>query len=151
MIKNNKEFLDQSLDEIKLLRYINAHGGGGSENHILQLHGYFYHREHLFIVTELLKDNLYEFQRFLADQGEDPYFTLGRIQRICRQVLTALAFIHRRGLVHCDLKPENILISSYSQCNVKVWLGARLVAIVGCTTLHPHYKLIASNTTPNTL
>ena len=78
------------------------------------------HTQHLFLVTELLKDNLYEFGKYLADAGEPPYFTLPRVQRIARQVLTALAFIHARGLVHCDLKPENILVRSYSKCDVKV-------------------------------
>ena len=119
VIKNSKDFLDQSLDEIKLLRYINAQGDADAHN-ILRLREYFYHKEHLFIVTELLKDNLYEFGKYLADNGHEPFFTLPRIQRIAVQTLRALAFIHARGLLHCDLKPENILIKSYSRCEVKV-------------------------------
>jgi serine/threonine protein kinase len=140
VIKNNKDFLDQSLDEIKLLRYINAavrisfgiargfftslslqaEGADADTHHVLKLLDYFYHKEHLFLVTELLKDNLYEFQKYLHDAGEQPYFTIPRIQRITKQCLEALAFIHGRGLVHCDLKPENILIKSYSRCDVKI-------------------------------
>jgi hypothetical protein len=54
---------------------------------VLRLRAYFYHREHLFIVTELLKDNLYEFQKYLAEAGEPPYFSLPRIQRVARQTL----------------------------------------------------------------
>jgi hypothetical protein len=119
VIKNSKDFLDQSLDEIKLLRYINAQGDADA-NHILRIREYFYHKEHLFIVTELLKDNLYEFGKYLSDHGYEPFFTLPRIQRIAIQTLKALAFIHTRGLIHCDLKPENILIKSYSKCEVKV-------------------------------
>lgn len=119
VIKNSKDFLDQSLDEIKLLRYINAQGDADAHN-ILRLREYFYHREHLFIVTELLKDNLYEFGKYLSDNGHEPFFTLPRIQRIATQTLRALAFIHARGLLHCDLKPENILIKSYSRCEVKI-------------------------------
>ena len=42
------------------------------------------------------------------------------VQRIARQVLTALAFLHSVGLIHSDLKPENILVKSYSKCEVKV-------------------------------
>lgn len=72
------------------------------------------------MVTELLKDNLYEFQKYLMETGQPPYFTPARVQRVTRQVLTALAFIHTNGLIHCDLKPENILIRSYSRCDVKV-------------------------------
>jgi hypothetical protein len=124
VIKNNKDFLDQSLDEIKLLRYINA-VGDPDEHNVLRLYEYFYHKEHLFLVTEvrpwttrspcvhplyqhrccslrppalrqcpgvclvpcvpavrvqLLKDNLYEFQKFLMTGKEPPFFTLPRLQ-----------------------------------------------------------------------
>ena len=52
VIKNNKDFVDQSLDEIKLLRYVaRASGGDPDRYHVLKLHDYFYHREHLFLVT----------------------------------------------------------------------------------------------------
>ena len=68
LIKNNKDFLDQSLDEIKLLRYINA-SGDPDEHHVLRLLDFFYWKEHLIIVSELLRENLYEWgkqvQRFL--------------------------------------------------------------------------------------
>ena len=81
---------------------------------------YFYHKEHLFIVTELLKDNLYEYYKYNRENEETPYFTLGRLQKIAKQILLALEFIHDLHLIHCDLKPENILIKSYSRCEVKV-------------------------------
>jgi hypothetical protein len=119
IIRNNKDFFDQGLDEIKLLQYINS-AGDANENCVLQLYDYFYHKEHLFLVCELLRDNLYEFSKYNRESGDDPYFTLPRLQRITRQVLTALRFVHRLNLVHCDLKPENILIKSYSRCEVKV-------------------------------
>lgn len=119
IIKNDKDFLDQSLDEIKLLRYLNAQGDPDA-NRVLKLKDYFYCREHLFIVTELLKDNLYDWQTYVAEHQPEPYFTLPRVQRIAKQVLQALAFVHSNGLIHCDLKPENILILSYSRCDIKV-------------------------------
>ena len=43
IIKNNKDFFDQSLDEIKLLKYINKHDPA-DKYHILRLYDYFYHR-----------------------------------------------------------------------------------------------------------
>lgn len=119
IIKNEKDFFDQSLDEIKLLKYINVNGDV-DENCVLRLYDYFYHKEHLIIVTELLRDNLYEFSKFNRECGDEPYFTLGRLQRISKQVLTALEYVHSLRLIHCDLKPENILIRSYSRCEVKV-------------------------------
>lgn len=119
IIKNDKDFFDQSLDEIKLLKYININGDV-DRNCVLRLYDYFYHKEHLIIVTELLRDNLYEFSKFNRECGDQPYFTLGRLQKIARQVLTALDYVHSLSLIHCDLKPENILIKSYSRCEVKV-------------------------------
>jgi hypothetical protein len=119
VIKNNKDFVDQSLDEIKLLRYLNAVGDADAHR-VLRLIDYFYHAEHLFLVTELLKDNLYEWSTYVESNELEPYFTLPRVQRIAAQVLQALAFIHSNGLQHCDLKPENVLVLSYSRCDVKV-------------------------------
>ena len=43
-------------------------------------------QEHLVLVCELLRANLYEFQRYNRDSGGDPYFTLPRIQSVARQV-----------------------------------------------------------------
>jgi len=43
IIKNNKDFFDQSLDEIKLLKYINKNDPG-DKHHLLRLFDYFYHR-----------------------------------------------------------------------------------------------------------
>ena len=120
IIKNDKDFVDQSLDEIKILKLLNEKGG--FNHNCLAMLDFFYWKEHLIIVTELLLDNLYEFSKFNRNpsNGQPPYFSIGRIQKIAKQVCEALAFIHSLNLIHCDLKPENILFQSYSQCAVKV-------------------------------
>ncbi|XP_059457920.1 uncharacterized protein LOC132187584 [Corylus avellana] len=119
IIKNDKDFFDQSLDEIKLLKLVNKHDPA-DERHILRLYDFFYHQEHLFIVCELLRANLYEFQKFNQESGGETYFTLSRLQVITRQCLEALEYLHHLGIIHCDLKPENILIKSYRRCEIKV-------------------------------
>lgn len=52
IVRNNKDFFDQSLDEIKLLRYINSRGDT-DRNNVVEIFDYFYHKEHLIIVTEV--------------------------------------------------------------------------------------------------
>ena len=141
VIKNNKDFFDQSMDEIKLLQYINTHGDP-DKNHVLRVSGhpsltislclalttfmlilsqlvdFFYYKEHLFIVSELLRENLYEFGRYVREEGLEPYYTLPRLKKIMKQCLEALAYVHSLNLIHCDVKPENIVIKSYSRCEV---------------------------------
>jgi serine/threonine protein kinase len=73
----------------------------------------------MMLVTELLADNLYDYQRYTTEQGED-CFTVERCARIGWQICEALAFVHRCHLVHCDLKPENVMFVSHSRCIVKV-------------------------------
>lgn len=114
IILNNKDYLDQSLDEIKLLKLIKANCNP-DESCLVTMHDYFYHREHLMILTELLKDNLYD-----AYRARPEYFNLTRVQAITKQILLALNTLHRLHIMHCDLKPENILIKSYSHTQVKV-------------------------------
>ena len=43
IIKNNKDYFDQSLDEIKLLNYVNA-ADPHDEHGMLRLHDYFYYK-----------------------------------------------------------------------------------------------------------
>ena len=57
-------------------------------------------QEHLFLVCELLRANLYEFQKYNLDSGAPPWFTLPRVQAIAAQVLRALAFLHSLDLIH---------------------------------------------------
>jgi len=119
VIKNTKDFFDQSLDEIKILELLRQ-TGRCYENNIVEMKKFFYHREHLVIVTELLRQNLFEFGKFIIDNNEEQYFTLQRLCYLTRQVLVALNFVHSLGLVHSDVKPENILLSSYSRAKVKL-------------------------------
>ena len=136
LAQNSKDYFDQSLDEIRVLRYVNS-ADPDDEYGLLRLYDYFYWRvrqaargwdggcargwvggapatstsahvpptrllhpprpptarpphpclqEHLVLVCELLRANLYEFHRYNRESGGDPYFTLPRIQSVARQV-----------------------------------------------------------------
>lgn len=44
-------------------------------------------QEHLLIVCELLKANLYEFQKFNRESGGEVYFTMPRLQVSSKSIL----------------------------------------------------------------
>ena len=71
------------------------------------------------IVWELLKDNLYDFYKYLTDNNNTEYFTVERIQKLTKQILICLDFIHDLNIIHCDLKLENILMRSITVATCK--------------------------------
>ncbi|KAE9614993.1 putative dual-specificity kinase CMGC-DYRK-PRP4 family [Lupinus albus] len=89
IINNDKDFFDQSLDEIRLLKLVNKHDPA-DQCHILRLYDYFYYQEHLFLVTELLRANLYEYQKFNRESGGEAYFTLNRLQVCSTRLITSV-------------------------------------------------------------
>ena len=58
-------------------------------------------------MCELLRANLYEFQKYNADSGAPPWFTLPRVQAIAGQVLRGLAFLHSLDLIHAGKPPDS--------------------------------------------
>ncbi|XP_004347931.1 protein kinase [Capsaspora owczarzaki ATCC 30864] len=118
VLKKSSDAFSQGVEEVRLLKYLNA-GVDVDAVHIVKLSDYFVYRGHLLVVCELLRHNLYQ-QMKLTRNAADPYFTLARLKQIAKQMLTALAFAHARGVIHADLKPENILLRSRSQAQVKL-------------------------------
>ncbi|KPA78387.1 putative protein kinase [Leptomonas pyrrhocoris] len=119
VIRNLKSYFDQGLDELRVLTCVNE-AGCADACCVVRLLDYSYFRNHLILVTELLSSNLYEHARCLDEAQRRAYFTLGNLQRIARQVLTALKLMHSLQLIHCDIKPENIAFRSVPKCEVKV-------------------------------
>ena len=106
IISNNKLYFDHSIDEIKILKLIAANCNP-DECNLLTLHDYFYHKEHLMILTELLQEDLYRYYREHLS-----YFNLENVQAITKQILEAIQLLHSLSIIHTDLKPENILLKS---------------------------------------
>lgn len=116
VIAGEKTYLDQSIEEIKMMRVI-AKNCDLERCNLLGMIDCFYAREHLVIVTELLQENLYDFH---MQRRHENFFTKPRIKMIAHQVLTALEALHALNIIHCDLKPENVLFQSSKDCKVKL-------------------------------
>jgi eukaryotic-like serine/threonine-protein kinase len=67
-----------------------------------------------FIVMEYVEGR--SLKDYLADEGGQ--LEVAEASRIAREVLTALAYAHRTGLVHRDIKPGNILLSEDGKVQV---------------------------------
>ncbi|XP_068611987.1 serine/threonine-protein kinase Kist [Brachionichthys hirsutus] len=52
----------------------------------------------------------------LLVRGDNQGHSMWLVQHCARDVLEALAFIHREGYVHADLKPRNVLWSADDEC-----------------------------------
>lgn len=84
-------------------------GGTGAQQHILQLHEFFWryagHPDNceLNLVTELLGMNL---RQWLSQQES---FTEQQARDVAKSVLTGLSFMHENRVVHRDVKEENVM------------------------------------------
>ena len=114
IFSQQKEAMDQGLDEIRLLRLINVNCNP-DEKYLLKYLGSFYHREHLFIETELLGQDLLRTYTSYPD-----FFNVKILKQTAKMLLTSLAQLHKMHIIHCDLKPENILIKLFKPYSLKV-------------------------------
>mmetsp|Transcript_116926 Transcript_116926/g.218690 ORF Transcript_116926/g.218690 Transcript_116926/m.218690 type:complete len:579 (+) Transcript_116926:87-1823(+) len=76
--------------------------------HCIRLFRTFDYREHLCLVFECMWDNLrVALKKYTKNKG----MSLRAVRAYTKQLLTALAHIHRCEVIHADIKPDNILIS----------------------------------------
>jgi serine/threonine protein kinase len=95
----DKVFIDELKNEIEILKSLD-------HPHIVRPIETFVHRNQLFIVMELCSGgDLY---------SRDPY-TEDEAARIVESILSAVAFMHEKKIVHRDLKYENILFANETQ------------------------------------
>jgi len=76
-----------------------------SHVNIAALHTAFYHEDRLVMVMELVRGET------LRDRHQKAAITLSRFLEYANQILDALIYAHRLGVVHRDIKPSNIMIT----------------------------------------
>jgi len=80
--------------------------GALSHSHIASLHNAFYHDGQLIMVMELVSGET------LRSKSVRTVLSVSQVLRYARQILSALEYAHRRGVVHRDIKPSNIMITT---------------------------------------
>lgn len=109
IIKSIKKYREASKIELRVLTMLKKHDPD-NKFQCIHLRECFDYRNHICIVTDLLKISLYDFMEknnFLPFPGS-------HIQAMAKQLLRSVAFLHDLNLIHTDLKPENILIKDAS-------------------------------------
>lgn len=112
IIKSIRKYREASKIELRVLTMLKKHDPT-NKFQCIHLRECFDYRDHICIVTDLLKVSLYDFM----DKNQFLPFPGSHIQAMTKQLLRSVAFLHDLNLIHTDLKPENILIkdASYSK------------------------------------
>ncbi|XP_076265637.1 MAPK interacting serine/threonine Lk6 kinase isoform X2 [Rhynchophorus ferrugineus] len=84
--------------------------------HIIQLTEFFEDEEKFYLVFEKVHGG-----PLLHRLQQHRYFSEAAAAEVVREVASALAFMHAKGIAHRDLKPENILcVRADSLCPIKI-------------------------------
>ena len=98
IIRNDEKMKKQYLKEIQVLKEL-------EHPNIIKIYEYYMDSKYHYIITELLN-------------GGELYDSIVKVQKfnerkaafIMKQILSALNYLHSKGVVHRDIKPENILV-----------------------------------------
>ncbi|CAH8556899.1 unnamed protein product [Heterobilharzia americana] len=104
IVKSEPRFTRQAVEEIRILKALNAQQSDGEYN-VVQLLDHFIFRGHVCMVFELLYINL--------------LFSVP-VRKLTYGILCCLELLYRNKVIHCDLKPENILLRRAGKSKIKV-------------------------------
>lgn len=123
VIKSNKVYQESAIDEIKILNHLMNPGN----DYLMKIVDQFLIKgpngQHVSIVFELLGESLlnlmhnYQISKkkkslLLLKTNDYGGLPINFVKILTSQILTSIAYIHEKGIIHTDLKPENILIKS---------------------------------------
>lgn len=104
VVQNDKRCFEKGLNEVRVLVTLKKSCRDLGHFNIVRIFDYFYYKEHLFIVQELLYQSLSDFG------GSRLLKNLNNLRLFSIEILKGLDLLHQNGIIHCDLNPENILI-----------------------------------------
>ena len=84
---------------------------------VIKIFVYYIDNKYHYIISELLAGGeLYE--AILKFQ----IFNEKKVAYIMKQILSALNYLHSKGIVHRDIKPENILVQKTNKKIKMIWM-----------------------------
>lgn len=98
--KKSNAGVETLKSEVAILQNIDHHG-------IIKLESMFETKDKIFVVMEKMNGDMLEMILSQATGKLDERST----KFLILQILSALRYLHSRGIAHCDLKPENVLLS----------------------------------------
>ena len=118
VIRNEKRFHKNSINELNILKYIcEKYKYENIKSFILiGFDKHFIYNDHNCFVFDLYDINLYKY----SCQGT---ISLPNIKRFSTDILYGLDFLYKLKIVHCDLKPENIMITHFDKRAVIIDYG----------------------------
>ena len=109
VVQNEKRSFERGLNEIRMLMALKNSCSDLNPHHIVKIIDYFYYKEHLFIVQELLLETLSSSMEKIFRGNPDS------LKKLAIEILQCLDLLSANNIIHCDLNPDNILIVKKSK------------------------------------
>lgn len=113
IVKGFNKFYQYEMNGLRILKKIKEMG---MTKHFVKFYDAFIFKQHLCVVLELLKENMYQIMKIFKFTG----FGLFSVRNILRQLLSGIEQLQSLGITHCDMKPENILMANYYSETIKI-------------------------------
>ena len=110
-LKSNDVYFNLMQDELKVLQE-------AAHPHIMRIYELMEDEDNYYIVSEFLEGGEL-FDRIVSLRT----FRESKASYVIYQILLALNYIHKKGIMHRDLKPENILLESSDVDNLNIKLS----------------------------